>query len=90
VYVIARLPSILGEELIFRGTVQRALEERWPHRRLAAAAVTAAIAFVATPGPWLSVLIGVFVLSSLRAATGRTMPGFVARATLAFLASSQL
>ncbi len=77
---LATLPSILGEELIFRGTLQRALEERWPHRRLAAAAVAAAIAFLATPGPWLPVLSSIAVVSLLRAATGRTAPGFVARA----------
>jgi hypothetical protein len=78
---VASLPSLLGEELIFRGTVQRALEERWPRRRIAAGAVAAAIAFLATPGPWLPVLVGVVGVSSLRAATGRTMPGFLARAT---------
>ncbi len=84
---MASLPSILGEELIFRGTVQRALEEAWPRRRLAAAGVATAIAFLATPGPWLPVLAGVAVVSSLRAATGRTAPGFVARAAFLLLVS---
>jgi hypothetical protein len=87
---IASLPSILGEELIFRGTVQRALEERWPRSRLAAAAVAAAIAFLATPGPWRSVLISIAVVSLLRAATGRTLPGFLARAAFVLLLSSPL
>jgi hypothetical protein len=77
---VASLPSILGQELIFRGTVQRALEERWPRRRLAAAALGAAIAFLATPGPWPFVLAEAVVISALRAATGRTAPGFLARA----------
>jgi membrane protease YdiL (CAAX protease family) len=84
---IASLPSILGEELIFRGTVQRALEERWPRRRLAAVAVAAAVAFLATPGPWLRVLLSIVVVSSLRAATGRTVPGFLARAAFVLLIS---
>ena len=84
---VAALPSILGEELIFRGTVQRALEERWPRRRLAAAAVAAAIAFLAMPGPWLPVLASVAVVSLLRASTGRTAPGFLARAAFVLLVS---
>jgi membrane protease YdiL (CAAX protease family) len=82
---VAGLPSILGEELIFRGTLQRALEERWPGWRFAAAAVAAAIAFLATPGPWPFVLAGAVVVSALRAATGRTAPGFLARAAFVLL-----
>jgi membrane protease YdiL (CAAX protease family) len=85
---VASLPSILGEELIFRGTVQRALEECWPRRRLAAAALGAAIAFLATPGPWAFVLAGAVAISALRAATGRTAPGFLARATFVLLLAS--
>jgi membrane protease YdiL (CAAX protease family) len=81
------LPSILGEELIFRGLVQRALEERLPHRQLGAVAVAIAIAFLATPGPWLPVLAGVAVVSALRATTGRTAPGFLARAAFVLLIS---
>lgn len=84
---VLSLPALLGEELIFRGTVQRALEERWPRRRLAAAAVAAAIAFLATPGPRLPVLAGVVVVTALRAATGRTLPGFLARAAFVLLLS---
>ncbi len=69
--------------------MQRALEERWPPRRAGAAAVAIAIAFLATPGPWLPVLLSIVVLSSLRAATGRTVPGFLARATFVLLVSFQ-
>ena len=86
---VASLPSILGEELIFRGTVQRALEERWPRRRLAAAALSAAIAFLATPGPWPFVLAGAVGISALRAATGRTAPGFLARAAFVLLLAAR-
>jgi hypothetical protein len=86
---VASLPSILGEELIFRGTVQRALEERWPRRRLAAAALGAAIAFLATPGPWPFVLVGAVGISALRAATGRTAPGFLARAAFVMLLAAR-
>ena len=85
---VASLPAILGEELIFRGTLQRALEERWPRRRFAAAGVAAAMAFLATPGPWVPALAIVVVVSSLRAATGRTAPGFLARAALVLLVSA--
>ena len=84
---VASLPTLLGQELIFRGTVQRALEERWPHRGLAAAAVGAVISFLAIPGQWPLVLGEVVVASALRAATGRTAPGFLARAAFVLLAA---
>ena len=82
---LATLPSILAEELIFRGTLQRALEQTWSRRRagvIAAALVTLAIACLATPGPLLAIAAMHAVASALRAATGRTSTSFVARATV--------
>ena len=85
-----REPSVdSGRGADLRGTVQRALEERWPRRRLAAAALGAAIAFLATPGPWAFVLAGAVAISALRAATGRTAPGFLARATFVLLLAAR-
>ena len=85
---IASLPSILGEELIFRYRAARArgaLATPPPRRRRAGGRDRVP----GHAGPVAAGAIGVVVVSSLRAATGRTVPGFLARATFVLLVSFQ-
>jgi membrane protease YdiL (CAAX protease family) len=89
---LAQLPVVLtlvaSEELIFRGCLQRAWQERWTGRShpvlvsAAAAALTVAISALATGGPWLLALAGPLLPSLVWAATGRTSSSFLARATV--------
>jgi hypothetical protein len=82
------LPVVLADELIFRGCLQRAWQERWAGRArpalvaAAAAAATIAIAALATGGPLLMALAGPVVPSVMWAVTGRTSASFLVRATV--------
>ena len=81
----AILTSILAEELIFRGILQRALEESWSRIRFGipmAALVTIAVACLATPIPLAAAAAIHTVASLLRATTGRTSTPIIARVTL--------
>jgi membrane protease YdiL (CAAX protease family) len=79
---------VLAEELIWRGAVQRALEEQepWPDRRWAVAGgavITLAIGWVAAGGAPLAFIVAAHAVPSLlRAVTGRTSASFAGRAVV--------
>jgi membrane protease YdiL (CAAX protease family) len=80
---IALFPVIVGEELVWRGAVQGALERRLPPR---GAAVVAATLYAAAHAPMGSLLLVVTALgcglvwSALRAASGSLVPSLLSHA----------
>jgi membrane protease YdiL (CAAX protease family) len=83
--LLAGAPLVLGEELLFRATLQRALEDRTrgrPVGRAAAALATAVVAVVATGGALQIAIASHAMASAVRAATGRTSASFLARLAL--------
>lgn len=75
------------EEMLFRGIVQRSLEERWRGRRRwepLAPLASVVVAVAAAGGPSRAVVLGGSVVAaSVRYATGRTTAAWVSRTILA-------
>ena len=84
--LLVAVPLLLAEELVWRGLLQRALEEQAAQRRWAvpaAAVVTLVIGWVAAGGqPMTFLVVAHAVPSLLRALTGRTSASFLGRLAL--------